>query len=151
MKIAPRLAAGAVLATSCLHVFAALPTVATPTPVPASTPGLLQAALGMLLVLGLIFGLAGLARRFGLQRLGGSSVIKVVASSPVGTRERVVIVDVAGTWLVLGVTAAQVNTLHTLPAQSNAPTLNRTADEPGLLGLFSSKLSAALSGGRSAA
>ena len=81
--------------------------------------GLLQAGLGMLMVLGLIFACAWLARRFGLQRFGGGGqVVKVVSSASVGQRERVVVVEVSGTWLVLGVTSSQVRTLHSLPAQS---------------------------------
>lgn len=99
---------------------AALPTV--PTPEAAPTPaggasGLLQAGLGMLLVLGLIWGCAWAARRFGLQRFGGADRVKVVASAMVGQRERVVVVEVAGTWLVLGVAAGRVNALHTMAAQ----------------------------------
>ena len=81
--------------------------------------GLLQAGLGMLMVLGLIFACAWLARRFGLQRFGsGGQVVKLVSSASVGQRERVVVVEVAGTWLVLGVTSNQITTLHSLPAQS---------------------------------
>jgi len=92
-------------------------------PVPESAPalggsGMLQAGLGMLLVLGLIFLCAGLARRFGLQRFGGAQVVKVVSSAMIGQRERVVVVEISGTWLVLGVTAQQVSALHTLAAQA---------------------------------
>jgi len=42
-------------------------------------------------------------------------VITVVAQQMLGAREKVVVVDVEGTWLVLGVTQQQVQTLHTLP------------------------------------
>ncbi|MDR6536873.1 flagellar biosynthetic protein FliO [Variovorax soli] len=102
----------------CAH--AALPTV--PAPAAEAAPavgssGLLQAGLGMVLVLGLIFLCAWLVRRFGLPRFGGSSLLKVVGSTMVGQRERVVVVEVGETWLVLGVTASQVNALHSLPAQ----------------------------------
>lgn len=82
--------------------------------------GMLQAVLGMACVLGLILACAWLARRFGLQRLGGGHVVKVVSSTPVGQRERVVVVEVAGQWLVLGVTPQSINALHTLPAQAGA-------------------------------
>lgn len=106
----------AVLATPLL---AELPTVAAPPAPAASGAGsLVQAMLGMVLVIALIFGLAWAMRRLGLQRLGGSSVVRVVSSAAVGTRERVVVVDVAGTWLVLGVTGSQVSMLHSLPAQA---------------------------------
>ena len=99
-----------------------LPTVPTPVhegaPAAVGASGLLQAGFGMAMVVGLIFLCAWLARRFGLQRLGGGHLVKVVSSAAVGQRERVVVVEVADTWLVLGVTPSQVNTLHTLPAQA---------------------------------
>jgi flagellar biosynthetic protein FliP len=38
--------------------------------------------------------------------------VKVVSSSSLGQRERVVVVEIDGTWLVLGVTASQINTAH---------------------------------------
>ncbi len=109
---------------------------------PGAALGLLQAAAGMLLVLGLIFLCAWLARRFGLQRRGASGLVKIVSSAPVGTRERVVVVEVAGTWLVLGVTASQVNTLHSLPVQPAAGGGYPSAEDPGrrMMALFSSKL-----------
>jgi len=123
MKLAQRALKGAAFLSAwigaCAH--ATLPTVSSaPSEMaPAvGASGLLQAGLGMVLVLGLIFACAWLARRFGLPRFGGGQLVKVVASSMVGQRERVVVVEVGATWLVLGVTASQVNTLHTLPAQA---------------------------------
>jgi flagellar protein FliO/FliZ len=143
-----RLTAWTLLCASCLPALAGLPTVPPPEPAPAvGALGLLQAGAGMLLVLGLIFVCAWLARRFGLQRLGGSSLLRVISSSAVGARERVVVVEVAGTWLVLGVTPSHVNTLHTLAAQ---PMPAEFAGAPGgaqeAVALFSSKLREALSG-----
>jgi flagellar protein FliO/FliZ len=64
----------------------------------------------------------------------------------VGQRERVVVVEVGATWLVLGVTSNQVNTLHSLPAQAAAaPAAAGTADarDPRIAGaanLFAQKL-----------
>ncbi len=43
-------------------------------------------------------------------------VIQVVASQALGPKERVLIVDIAGQQLVLGVTAAGMRTLHVLEA-----------------------------------
>jgi len=111
------------LATVAAH--ANLPTVPTPAAAPAPAPavgtgGLLQAVLGMAFVLGLILVCAWMARRFGLQRFAGGHLVKVVSSTSVGQRERVVVVEVAGEWLVLGVTPQNIHTLHTLPAQAAA-------------------------------
>ena len=143
-----RLLAGCVSALWCLPALAALPTIPAPAAAAAASgSGALQALSGLVLVIALIFALAWLARRLGLQRLGGSPLLKVVASTPVGTRERVVIVETAGTWLVLGVTPSSVNALHTLPAQAS-PAAGDSAfadDAPArMLGMFSSRLREAL-------
>ncbi len=107
----------------------------------------MQAGFGMVAVLGLIFLCAWLARRFGLQRFGGGHVVKVVSSSNVGQRERVVVVEVGGTWLVLGVTPTQVNTLHTLPAQA-VPQAPAAAPVAALkpIDLFAQKLRESITG-----
>ncbi|WP_431110818.1 flagellar biosynthetic protein FliO [Variovorax paradoxus] len=147
-----RVAASIAAAASSLgaHVaHAALPTV--PSPVEAApavgASGLLQAGFGMFVVLGLIFLCAWAARRFGLQRLGGGQFVKVVSSAMVGQRERVVVVEVGATWLVLGVTSSQVNTLHSMPAQAvsanPAPGEATATPDPrfaGAAGLFAQKL-----------
>lgn len=71
--------------------------------------------LSLLLVVGLILGLGWLAKRLpGMQRGAGTSQLKVVASVALGPRERAVVIDVAGTQLLLGVGAGGVRTLHTL-------------------------------------
>lgn len=144
------------LAAHAVH--AALPTVPTPVheaqPSAVGASGLLQAGFGMAVVVGLIFLCAWLARRFGLQRLGGGHLVKVVSSASVGQRERVVVVEVANQWLVLGVTSSQVNMLHTLPAQAQ-PAANGAggtggAGMPNALNnpveLFARKLRESLSG-----
>ena len=125
---------------------AALPTVPSPTHEAASAApsavgagSLLQAGFGMAVVVGLIFLCAWLARRFGLQRLAGGQHVKVVSSAMVGQRERVVVIEV---------TASQVNTLHTLPAQA-ASSNNHAASPDGARGpveLFARKLRESLSG-----
>ena len=139
------------MALAVLPVHAVLPTVPSPATEVAApvvgASGLMQAGLGMMVVLGLIFLCAWLARRFGLQRFGGGHVVKVVSSSSVGQRERVVVVEVGATWLVLGVTPSQINTLHTLPAQAvtGAPAApDMAALKP--LDLFAQKVRESLTG-----
>lgn len=140
----------ALLALGTRAVHAALPTVPTPVheaaPVATGGAGLLQAGFGMAAVVGLIFLCAWLARRFGLQRMGGSQVVKVVSSAMVGQRERVVVVEVGGQWLVLGVTSSQVNTLHTLPAQAPSTPAHTQVTPRSAVELFSQKLRESLSG-----
>lgn len=72
---------------------------------------------GMLVSLVLILGLfvlaAWLFKRY-LPQTGKGGPLKVVSATMVGPRERVVVVEVEDTWLVLGVGGGQVRTLHTL-------------------------------------
>ena len=70
----------------------------------------------LVFVLGLILALAWLAKR--MPGLAGASnpSLKLVASLSLGPRERVVVVDVGGTQLLLGVGAGGTRALHTLDA-----------------------------------
>ena len=59
---------------------------------------------------------AWLAKRFGLAgKTAGARGLKVSASTTLGPRERVVIVEVDDARLVLGVTASNISVLHILP------------------------------------
>lgn len=73
---------------------------------------LAQLAMGLTLVVGLIFLLGWLMRRVG--PLGGASGqhIRLLASVPLGTRDRLLLVDVAGTQMLLGASPGRINTLH---------------------------------------
>ncbi len=75
---------------------------------------LLQLVLGLLLVLGLIGLLAWLLRRMPGWGGGAGGALKIVATLPVGQRERVVVVQVGEQQLLLGVSAGQVEMLHLL-------------------------------------
>ena len=70
--------------------------------------------LSLVLILGLFILAAWLIKRY-LPQAGKAGPVKVVGATMVGPRERVVVVEVEGTWLVLGVGGGQVRTLHTLP------------------------------------
>ena len=121
MRCLARLAAW-LLAGLSFSAYAVLPTVPAPAVEPVRSfgaAGPLQAGFGLAMVLALIFLCAWAARRFGLlQQPGSGRLIKVVSSAMVGQRERVVVVEVGNTWLVLGVAAGQVRALHSMPAES---------------------------------
>ncbi len=74
-----------------------------------------QMVVGLAAVIALVFALAWLARRLGLPGQSHSPLLRHIAALSVGSRERVLIVEVADQWLVLGVTAHSIQTLHTLP------------------------------------
>ncbi|MDH3065058.1 flagellar biosynthetic protein FliO [Achromobacter insolitus] len=77
---------------------------------------LLRVIVGLVLVLAAILAAAWLARRAGLAQRGGGHLLRQVASLPIGPRQSIVVVEVENTWLVVGVSPNQLNTLHTLPA-----------------------------------
>ncbi len=97
---------------------AAVPTAdAVPALSAASAPSLMgvaQVLFALLLVLFAIFACAWLLRRFGPGQFGGNAHMRVVGGVMVGPKERVVIVEVQGTWLVLGVTPTAISTLHSV-------------------------------------
>ncbi|RQS63468.1 flagellar biosynthetic protein FliO [Burkholderia sp. Bp8963] len=76
----------------------------------------LQTLVGLVVVIGLVFGCAWLARRFGFQPARRGGPLKVVSSVAVGAKESATIVEIGDTWLVLGVAPGNVRLLHTLPA-----------------------------------
>jgi len=76
--------------------------------------GKVSAVLALIIVVVLLF--AWLMRRMGHGQQRGLAHLKVVGSVQVGTRERVVVVEVKDTWLVLGVGGQKVSRLHELPA-----------------------------------
>ena len=107
-------------------VIATPPAAATPAATPAwGASGLLQAASGLAIVVALIFLCAWVARRLGLQKYNSGRLVKVIASTSIGQRERVVVVEIGGTWLALGVTPGRIQSLHSMPAQeiTEDPTL----------------------------
>lgn len=69
----------------------------------------------LLVVLAFIIGLAALVRRLNMRLPGSSGPVKVLSSTSLGPKERLVIVKVGEQTLLLGVTAHQVELLQTLP------------------------------------
>lgn len=84
-------------------------------PGPASS--LFQVLLGLIVVLGLLAGTAWFIRRLGLARPSSASAVRIIGGASVGTRERIVLVEVADQWIVVGVAPGCVNALSTMPRQ----------------------------------
>lgn len=109
-----------ILALLAGPAWAAAPPVEGPSPLWS----LLQMLFGLAIVLAAIVGVAWLFRRFtmGGGMLGRLQPARVVSGVMVGPHERVVIVELEGEWLVLGVTSRSVNLLKTLdkPPQQDA-------------------------------
>ena len=71
-----------------------------------------QLALGLLVVVGLIFALGWLLRRVGPMAGQGGQHIRLLSSLPLGPRDRLLLVDVGGTQMLLGASPGRINTLH---------------------------------------
>ncbi|WP_188419138.1 flagellar biosynthetic protein FliO [Oxalicibacterium solurbis] len=97
---------------------------------PSSAGGLLQVLLGLIVVLGLMAALAWVLRRFnGLKGMGNAD-IRVISGVSVGNRERVVVVEVADQWIVVGVAPGRVNALATMQKQERQQPATMTPDAP---------------------
>jgi flagellar protein FliO/FliZ len=82
---------------------------------PVSLFGLLQVLFALLVVLGAIGLFAWLMRRFVPGQAGAGGLLKVVGGVMVGPKERLVVVEVGDTWLLLGVAASAVTLVHSMP------------------------------------
>ncbi|RKP44382.1 flagellar biosynthetic protein FliO [Trinickia fusca] len=78
----------------------------------------LQTLVGLAVVVALVFACAWLARRFGLQPGARGGLVRTIGGVSLGGKERVAVVEVGDTWLVLGAAPGNVRLLHTLPAGS---------------------------------
>ena len=100
---------------------------ATPPPASFGKPTGAAGAVGgtvlaLLLVVGVILALAWLAKRMpGLGAGGGNPALKIVGSLALGPRERVVVIDVGGTQLLLSTGPHGTRALHTLEQPLPAP------------------------------
>ena len=83
-------------------------------PSPVSSGGVFQVLFALLVVLAAIVAMAWLLKRFGPNQLGAGGAMKVLGGVAVGPRERLVLVEVGETWLIVGVAQGQVNTVHTM-------------------------------------
>ncbi len=74
-----------------------------------------QAMLALLLIVGLLFGTAWLARKVSGGKSFGQGNLKVLGGVALGPRERLVLVEAGDTWLVIGMVPGQIRTLHRMP------------------------------------
>ncbi len=121
--------------TSPSRVLALVPLLLSGTAAAAESPGaasssvsvltplgsLFQVLLALALVLGAIVATAWLLKRFGPSPLGPGGVMRVLGGVAVGPRERLVLVEVGETWLVVGVAPGQVTAVHSMPRPENPP------------------------------
>lgn len=75
----------------------------------------LQAALAIAFIIGLLLGTAWLARKISGGKGFGQGGMKLIGGVAVGPRERIVLLEIGDTWLVVGIVPGQIRTLHRLP------------------------------------
>ena len=85
----------------------------------------------LLLVVGLIAGMAWLLRRLGIARTGAGTVIRVVSGVSLSNRERILVVEIADQWIVVGVSPGRINTLATMPRQETPDGATSAMAAPG--------------------
>ncbi|SFC61975.1 flagellar protein FliO/FliZ [Microbulbifer thermotolerans] len=108
-----------------------------------------KTALVLVALIGLIVLCGWLLRRLGTTgQSGANPALNIIASRPVGPRERVVVVEIEDTWLVLGVGGGSVSKLHQLPAPPQAPR-GTQEDGEGFAQRFARALGQNLNGRRS--
>ena len=96
---------------------------------PVSLLGLLQVLFALLVVLGAIGLFAWLMRRFVPGQAGAGGLLRVVGGVMVGPKERLVVVEVGDTWLLLGVAASAVTLVHSMPKPPQA--VQAQSGQPG--------------------
>lgn len=104
-----------------------------------------KTAFALLLVVGLIVLFAWLMRRLTPGHAGAGQHLRIVASRALGPKERVVIVELEDTWLVLGVGGGQVTKLdqRAAPATPSA-TPPAASATPAQAGGFAARFAQAL-------
>ncbi len=124
--------------TRTMAAGSAILTLLAPTILPAAELGsgttvvgageIINTALSLLLIVGAIMALAWLLGKLQGGRSTNGGLINVVASHALGAKERLLLVDVGGRQIIVGVTASQISTLHVLeePLDVEATTLERT-------------------------
>ncbi|MFN3566683.1 MAG: flagellar biosynthetic protein FliO [Burkholderiaceae bacterium] len=98
-------------------VFAALALASAPAyaQAPAEGPSLVPMVVALVFVLALIPLAMWLLKRLGGVQPAGAAGLRVVAQLALGPRERIVVVEAGERWLLLGVTAASINRVGSLP------------------------------------
>ena len=84
---------------------------------------MLQMLLALTFVIALLFAGTFLLRRLnGGKAFGVTGPVRIVGGLMISPRERIVLLEVGETWIVVGIVPGQIKTLHTLPKGELPPT-----------------------------
>jgi len=81
---------------------------------PLSTSYLMKLTGGLILVVAAIFCLAWVLKRLKLTQHSQHGLLKIVAGLPLGTRDRIIVLQVGEEQLLLGLSPGRIEKLHTL-------------------------------------
>lgn len=98
-----------------------------------TAPSYVSILLSLFVVIAMIFAIAFVMRRFNVTQ-SGSSDLKSVATMMVGTKERIMVIEVGDEQHLVGITATSISHLSKL----DTPISNETRQNPG--DLFKAKL-----------
>ncbi|MEM7562929.1 MAG: flagellar biosynthetic protein FliO [Pseudomonadota bacterium] len=101
---------------------------------PLSSPYLLKLTGGLILVVVIIFGLAWMLKKLNINQASQNGLIRIVAGLSIGTRDRIVLLQVGEEQILVGLTAGRIQKLHTL-AEPLA-----VSDETSVPSVFAEKL-----------
>jgi flagellar protein FliO/FliZ len=111
---------------------------------PSTAMGVVHSLLALGLVVALIFALAWFARRVTNVPGAASGTLRLLGGLSVGARERVVLIEIGGQQLLLGVAPGRVQTLHVLDQPvASSPHAAATSQES-----FAQRLAAMIRQGR---
>ncbi|GGW21632.1 flagellar biosynthetic protein FliO [Halomonas sp. C22] len=103
-----------------------------------------KTAAALALVVAIILVCTALLKRWQQHRYDHGAHLRVVGSTAIGSRERVVVVEIEDTWLVLAVSGGKVSMLHERPApEDRAAPIAESSPSP-----FSQRFSSALANHR---
>ncbi|MCK4742487.1 MAG: flagellar biosynthetic protein FliO [Sulfuriflexus sp.] len=107
---------------------------------PLAGTNVIQMILGLIVVLVLVFAIAWVVRRVGGVSLTGGGALKVISGMSMGSRDRVVLLQVGEEQLLLGVSPGRIQTLHVLenPIKVEHPTIAKS--------MFADKLAEVIKG-----
>lgn len=101
---------------------------------PISSPYLLKLTGGLILIVALILLLAWLVKKFNLNQQSHSGLIKIIAGLSIGTRDRIVLLQIGEEQILVGLTPGRIEKLHTLAKPLE------TSGEQVVSGSFASKI-----------
>jgi flagellar protein FliO/FliZ len=91
---------------------------------PLSSSYLLKLTGGLILVVIVIFGLAWMVKKMNLTPRSQTGLIKVVAGLNLGTREKILLLEIGDEQIVVGLCPGRIEKLHTLTTPLNTDSID---------------------------